>query len=64
MDSVESSSNNPQDEKTVIIGGCGDNSEYGVATAKQFTDDTNSRSDCCSLATLHNNKVGREVGIA
>ena len=58
------SSNNPKDESSTIIGGCGDNSEYGVETARQFTDDTNSGSDCCSLAALHNNKVGREVGIA
>ena len=57
--SVDSSTNN--EDATTIIGGCGDNSEFGVKIAQQFTDTKGDGKDCCSLVTLHNNKVGRVV---
>ena len=57
--SVDSSTNN--EDATTIIGGCGDNCEFGVKIAKQFTDAKGNHKNCCSLATLHNNKVGRTV---
>ena len=53
------------DEAITIIGGCGDNSEFGVKIAEQFTDTSlEGRNDPFSLVTLHNNEVGREVGIS
>ena len=57
--SVDSSTNN--EDATTIIGGCGDNCEFGVKISQQFTDTKPDDSDCCSLVTLHNNKVGRAV---
>ena len=48
------------DETTTIISGCGDNCDYGVAVAKEFTD-SEADDSCTGLITLHNNKVGREV---
>ena len=57
--SVDSSTNN--EDATTVIGGCGDNCEFGVKIAKQFTDAKGGHKNCCSLVTLHNNKVGRTV---
>ena len=58
--SVDSSINS--EDGNTIIGGCGDNCDYGVKIAKMFTDIKCPRKDdCCCSVTLHNNKVGREV---
>ena len=48
------------DETTTIISGCGDNCDYGVKVAKEFSD-SEADDSCAGLITLHNNKVGREV---
>ena len=57
-------SNTDNDEAITIIGGCGDNAEFGVKIAQQFTDTSiDGQSDPFSLVALHNNEVGREVGI-
>ena len=50
-------------EKTVTtIGGCGDNYNFGLKIAKNFTDvPLGGLNDCCSLVSLHNNEVGRMV---
>ena len=47
---------------TTFIGGCGDNDQFGVTIAKQFTDTSLSGvADSVNALALHNNKVGREV---
>lgn len=52
------------DSTDIIIGGCGDNDEYGVKIAKQFTDTSiDDNDDVVSLMALHNNEVGRAVSI-
>ena len=57
-------SNTDNGEGITIIGGCGDNAEFGIKIAEQFTDTSlDGLKDPFSLVALHNNEVGREVGI-
>ena len=48
-------------EADTVIAGCGDNCDYGVKIAEEFTDCGQDKDSCTGLAALHNNKVGREV---
>ena len=59
--SVESTA---KEEAITIIGGCGDNDNFGCQIAEDFTDTSlKGLKDVLSLATLHNNAVGREVSL-
>lgn len=60
--SVESGEHEIEDDTVTVFGGCGDNDEFGVELAKEFTDKSISKlNDAFSLMSLHNNKVGRAV---
>lgn len=43
------------------ISGCGDNFQFGLFVAKQFTDANLNDNKTVTLAEIHNNKVGRLV---
>lgn len=51
-------------KSVTTLGGCGDHYEFGFKIAKNFTDvPRDGLNDCCSLVSLHNNKVGRMVSM-
>ena len=47
--------------RATIVPACGDNDNYGIELAKQFTDAGLRVNSCTGRAALHNNKVGRKV---
>jgi len=55
----------PSDQRkwdgATIIPACGDNYNYGVQLAEQFTDTELDNDSCTGQTALHNNKVGRKV---
>jgi len=48
-------------DSTTVVPACGDNFNYGVELAKQFTDAGLNDDSCIGKTALHNNRVGRKV---